>query len=164
MELFSALGIDLKILIAQVVNFVVLGFILYKIGYKPILKFVQDRTAKIEQGLKQAEEAKTALSSAAAEQQRLLAQAKQDGQKVLDEAKTLAATQGQQIVERSKSEAGKVIEKAKHDIRQEHDKMMQTAKAELAEVVTLACERVLREKLTAQEDRALIERTLADLK
>lgn len=164
MELLSALGIDVKILIAQVLNFVLLGFILYKIGYKPILKFVQDRTAKIEQGVQQAEQAKTALAQATAEQQRLLAEAKQAAQAVLDEAKQAALVQGQQLVERSKAEAGKVIEKAKQDIRLEHDKMLQTAKAELGAVVVLACERILREKLTAPADQALIERTLADLK
>lgn len=164
MELFSALGIDWKILIAQVVNFVLLGFILYKIGYKPILQFVQERTAKIEHGIQQAEQAKMALDNATAEQQRLLAAAKRDGQHLLDEAKTQAMQQGQNIVERSKVEAGKVIEKAKQDIRLEHNKMLQAAKAELGEVVILACERILREKLTSKEDKALIERTLQEIK
>ncbi len=164
MELFSALGIDWKILIAQVVNFVLLGFILYKIGYQPILKFVQDRTTKIELGIKQAEQAKTALDSATAEQTRILQEAKQAAQRLLDEAKAQSLQQGQTIVERSKTEAGKVIDQAKQDIRLEHDKMLQSAKAELADVVILACERVLREKLTAQEDKALIERSLQNIK
>jgi F-type H+-transporting ATPase subunit b len=164
MELLSALGIDVKILIAQVLNFVLLGFILYKLGYKPILKFVQERTAKIEQGVQQAEEAKTALASATAEQQRLLAQAKVDAQKVLDDAKAAAVEQGNQLVERSKAEAAKVIEKAKQDIRLEHDKMLQDAKSELSQVVLLAAEKVLKEKLTAPADHALIERSLADIK
>lgn len=164
MELFSALGIDWKILIAQVVNFVILGFILYKIGYKPMLKFMQDRTAKIEAGVAQAEQAKTALATATAEQQRILQQAKVDGQHLLDEAKAQAAQQGQHLVERSKAEAGKVIDKAKQDIRLEHDKMLQSAKAELGEVVVLACERMLRAKLNAKEDKAFIERTLAEIK
>ncbi len=164
MELLSALGLDVKILIAQVVNFVLLGFILYKIGYKPILKFVQERTDKIEKGIQQAEQAQTALDSATAEQKRLIAEAKVDAQRVLDEAKAAAVVQGNQLVERSKAEAAKVIEKAKQDIRLEHDKMLQDAKAELGEVVLLATERILKEKLTAPADKTLIERSLADLK
>lgn len=164
MELFSALGIDYKILIAQVLNFVLLGFILYKIGYKPILKFVQERTATIELGVKQAGEAKAALDNAMAEQQRLIAQAKTDAQVVLDEAKAHAETQGQVLVERSRTEASKVIDQAKQDIRLQQEKMLQAAKAELGAVVVLACERILKEKLTAPADHALVERTLADLK
>lgn len=164
MELLSALGIDYKILIAQVLNFVLLGFILYKLGYKPILKFIQDRTTTIELGIKQAGEAKTALDSATAEQQRIIAAAKVDAQHLLDEAKTAAVTQSNQLVERSKAEAAKVIEKAKQDIRLEHDKMLQTAKAELSEVVILATERILKEKLTAPADHALVERSLAEIK
>lgn len=164
MELFSALGIDYKILIAQVLNFVLLGFILYKIGYKPILKFVQERTATIELGVKQASQAKAALDTATAEQQRLIAQAKTAAQAVLDEAKTQAETQGQLLVERSKAEASKVIDQAKQDIRLQQEKMLQAAKAELGTVVVLACERILKEKLTAPADQALVERTLADLR
>src|SRR3989338_8690006 len=156
MELLSALGIDWKILIAQVLNFVLLGFILYKIGYKPILKFVQERTAKIEHGIEQAEQAKAALDSAAVEQNRILQEAKQSAQRLLDEAKAQSLQQGQTIVERSKTEAGKVIDQAKQNIRLEHDKMLQAAKAELTDVVILVCERVLREKLIAKEDKALI--------
>lgn len=163
MELFSALGLDLKILAAQVVNFLVLGFILYKIGYKPILRFVQDRTDKIEQGVKQAEQAKTILSDAQTEQTRLLAEAKVEAQKVLDEAKAASLLQGQQLIDRSKLESAKVVEKAKQDIRLEHDKMMQDAKAELAGVILLTCEKVLKSKLDTSADRALIEKTLAEL-
>ncbi|MFA6475493.1 MAG: F0F1 ATP synthase subunit B [Patescibacteria group bacterium] len=163
MELFSALGIDYKILIAQVINFAVLGFILYKVGYKPILKFVQDRTATIELGVKQAEEAKLAITAATADQQNIIKQAKVAAQKLLDEAKEQSLVQGQQLVERSKVAASKVVEQAKHDIRLEHDKMMQGAKAELSELVLLATEKILKQKLTAEADKSLIEKTIHEI-
>ena len=49
MELFNALGINLKILVAQLINFLVLFIVLYKFGYKPMLKFLDDRKDKIEE-------------------------------------------------------------------------------------------------------------------
>lgn len=57
MELLNALGIDWKILLAQFVNFAVLVFVLWKFAYKPIFKFLEDRKNKIEEGIKNAEQA-----------------------------------------------------------------------------------------------------------
>ena len=47
-ELFSKLGIDWKLLIAQIINFLVLLFVLYKFAYRPILSMLEKRTKKIE--------------------------------------------------------------------------------------------------------------------
>jgi len=161
--LLSALGLDVKILIAQIVNFIILGFILYKIGYQPVLKFVKDRTTKIEEGVKQAEEVKTTLAQAKAEQNTIIAQAKVEAQAIFDTAKQQSDVQAVQIVENAKAEATKVIEKAKQDIRLEHDKMLTDAKAELASVVLLATEKLLKTKLDAPTDTALIEKTLQEI-
>lgn len=51
MELFNALGVDLKILFAQLVNFAILFFVLYKFAYKPLLKLIDDRKDMIEDGV-----------------------------------------------------------------------------------------------------------------
>ena len=47
MELFSALGLDLRIFIAQFINFAVLVFVLYRFAYNPILKLLEERKEKI---------------------------------------------------------------------------------------------------------------------
>lgn len=164
MELLQALGLDYKILIAQVVNFAILLLILYKIGYQPILKFVHDRTTTIERGVQQALEAKTALTTAKSEHTRIVQEAKQAAQQVLDEAKTQAQVQGQTLIERSKSEAQKVIVKAKQDIRLEHATMVTEARREIAQLVVFTTERVLRKKITSEEDKMLIEKTLTQLR
>jgi len=61
MELIKALGLDLKILLAQFVNFSIFAFVLYKFGFKPMLKFLDERKDKIEAGLKSSEAAKKKL-------------------------------------------------------------------------------------------------------
>ena len=59
-DLISQLGIDAKLLIAQVINFVVLLVVLYAFAYKPILKMLHKRTEKIEAGSKNAEKVEQA--------------------------------------------------------------------------------------------------------
>jgi len=56
METLSSLGIDLKILLAQLVNFGILIFLLSKFLYKPVLKMLDQRKKKIAESIKKAEE------------------------------------------------------------------------------------------------------------
>jgi F-type H+-transporting ATPase subunit b len=60
-QLFSQLGIDWPLLLSQAVNFLILLVILRLVAYKPLLKLLHDRRAKIEEGLIKAKEADTRL-------------------------------------------------------------------------------------------------------
>ncbi len=163
-QLFEALGLDLKILIAQLVNFAILFAVLYKLGYKPIMKFVAERTATIEEGVKHAEDAKKALADAQQDQDRILAEARKEAQSIITEAREQAVKQADSIVGKSKEQTAKVVDKAKQDIRREHEQMIQQAKAELSDVVLLATEKVLQEKIDAPADKAFVEKTLSQIK
>ncbi len=81
MELFSALGINLKILIAQFINFSIFFFVLYKFAYKPMLKFLDDRKQKIEKGLNDAEKANNKLIELEEKEKEIIAQANLGGPK-----------------------------------------------------------------------------------
>ena len=51
----EALGINLGYLISQIVNFTLLAVLLYFVAYKPILRMLDQRSARIKQGLEDAE-------------------------------------------------------------------------------------------------------------
>jgi F-type H+-transporting ATPase subunit b len=63
-ELLTKLGIDGKLLLSQAANFLILIWLLRKFAYKPLLKVMKERRAKIEEGLLKAEEAETRLHEA----------------------------------------------------------------------------------------------------
>jgi len=56
-ELISTFHIEWQLIIAQLVNFAIVLFVLWKFAYNPILKTLNDRTKKIEKGVKDAEDA-----------------------------------------------------------------------------------------------------------
>lgn len=163
MELIEAFGIDYQLLIANLVTFGLLLGILYKFGYTPILKFVDERTKKIEAGIQKAEEAEQALRAAQAEQERVLTEARTEAQGILATAREQAEIQAVALVEHSKDEARKVVEKAKKDIRFEHEQMLQEAKSDIAELVILTTEKLLREKMDVTHDKAFVEKTLSEI-
>ncbi|MBI2415350.1 MAG: F0F1 ATP synthase subunit B [Candidatus Kerfeldbacteria bacterium] len=160
-KMLGAFGVDYKLLIANFVNFGILLFVLYKIGYKPMLKFINDRTKTIEDGLKNAALAKQNIAEATQQQQAMLTTARQEAQSIVVAANDQAIKQSQLLIEKSKLEAKKVIDQAKLNIRQEHDQMMQQAKAELTDLVLLATEKVLQQKLDQSADEALLKKVVA---
>lgn len=163
-DLISAFGLDYRVMIANIVNFTLLMLILYKIGYKPILKFVQDRTNTIESGLKNAKEAAKHLEQAKAEQEAVLVEARKEAQQIMTTAQDQAKKQASAFVEKSRTEAQAVLDKAKKDIRIEHEKMIQQAKSELSGLVLLASEKLLQEKITEASDKQFVDKVLADIK
>ena len=159
MKLIDALGLDWKILLIQLGNFLILLWLLKKFGFGPIMKFVEERTATIEEGVKNAEDAKTLLANAQEEQQKLLAEARTESQSIIAAARDHANQQGEALVQESKAEAQKVVDKAKRDIASEHQQMLDSAKSEISELVLTATEKVLRQKV---DDSALVDQLVQE--
>ena len=85
MDALAQLGIDWKLLLAQVVNFGILLFILKRYAYQPMLQLMDERAARIEKGLKDAEAAEQKLRSVEEEEKAILAGARQQAKELLVE-------------------------------------------------------------------------------
>jgi F-type H+-transporting ATPase subunit b len=163
-KLIDALGLNVKILIAQIVNFVLLLAILYKVGYKPIMKFVDERTKKIETGLKNAEEATESLKNAQNQQEAILEKAQNEAQAIIKEAKSQAADQANAIMEKNAAGLRAIAEKAKKDIAAEREVMLRETRDAATVMVLQVAEKLLKEKMTDAKDKEYVEKTLASMK
>ncbi len=164
MEFFDAFGINTKIIIAQFVNFVVLMFILQKIGYKPLKKFVEDRTKKIEQGVENAKKAEIALKEAQAEQERLLVEARKDASELIEKARVQAKEQGDALVDKAKADVAAVVTQGKASIEQERQKMLDEVKADVIEMVISSTQKVLSKAIDKDVDEAWLKEQVAKAK
>lgn len=164
MELLEKFGINFPVLIAQVVNFLIVLGVLYKFAYKPVLKMLHDRTKLIENGVKNAEKAKVAVEEAEKKQERVLAEARVESQSILAKTREQAEAQREILMQQSKDEAARLIEKTKADLAAEHAQLLQNAKAEVADIVLAATEKLLKEKVTPEKDRAFVSKILEETK
>jgi F-type H+-transporting ATPase subunit b len=87
MELIHEFGIDPILLGAQIINFLIILFVLKKFLYKPILQTLQSRQQRIKEGLKQAEEAQVLLEKTAQKEQEVLKKAQSEARLLLEETK-----------------------------------------------------------------------------
>jgi len=160
MELFAALGLDIKILIAQFVNFAILIFVLYKFGYKPMFKFLEERKGKIEKGIKDSEKASKKLIEAEKQFDDKLHEAKKEAAQILEQASEQAEKRKKEILEKAKNEVGELINQGKATIQLEKEKVLKDIKKEVAELSVLVAGKILEEKIDSKTDKELIEKAL----
>lgn len=146
MDALAQLGIDWKLLLAQVVNFGILLFILKRFAYQPMLRLMDERSAKIEQGLKDAEEAAKKLRSVEEEEKTILAGARQQAKELLVETDKAAKERDALKLSETEARVKKLLSDAEAKLEDDRMRMIEDAKRELSETVMLAVEKLLKEK------------------
>ncbi len=159
----AVLGLNWKIFIAQIVNFGIVLFILWKWVFKPITAGLQKRTEKIEQSLKTAEitaKDKENFEKWKAEQ---IVNTRHEASIILGKAQDEAIKAKDEILKQTHEEQQKAIEHAKKQIEIEKNKAMAEAKSELADIVTMAAEKITRQKMDSGKDKEMIKEMLKSL-
>ena len=159
-NLIGAFHIDYKILIAQLINFTIVLFVLYKFAYNPILKIINARTEKIEKGLKDAEEARKKLEETEIKEKEILNRARKEAQIILESAEKMAVKNKEEVMENAKKKSEEIMTVAKKQLEEERKKMIGEVKAEIADLVVAATEKIISEKLDAHKDKELIEKII----
>lgn len=158
----EALGLNLPQLIAQVVNFFVLLFILRLVAYKPILKMLDERKQKIAEGLNAAEIARAEAASAQANIQAQLDTARREGQEIVANAQNIATRIQTDAREQSAKDREASVERARAEIQQERDRAIADLRGEFADITVRAAEKVINQSLDRQAHQRVIDETLAE--
>ncbi|MDQ3880150.1 MAG: F0F1 ATP synthase subunit B [Chloroflexota bacterium] len=164
MEFFDAFGVDWFKLAAQVLNFLLLLYLLNRFVYKPmLLPLLEERRKRIEQGLQDAEQAKRDRELARAEREAALDQARTEAQAMIARATKIAEDSRAETVAQARAEAERVTQRARDEIEAEKERAVAEIRAEVADLAILAAGRLLREEIDGQRQRRLVEDFLAEV-
>lgn len=152
-NLMERFGIEPVFLAMQVLSFGILAYVLYRFMMKPIIATVDDRNARIESGLRYADEMKAKLAATQQETAAILKQASLDASRLVDEARKSAKDYLDRQTQEAAAKANDILVKAQQAIELEHKKMLADARGEIARLVVVTTERVLARKLS-DADRA----------
>ncbi len=150
-ELAGQFGVDWKFLIAQVVNFCFVAFLLYKFAFKPVLLSIDERQKKIADGLQYAEEMKRKLVESEQQQKETLKQAQQDAQKIIEEARESSKEVMERQTQEAVAKAEDILVKAQESIELEHTKMLTEVRREISRLVVQTTAKVLGKELSDEE-------------
>lgn len=147
------------------VVFLSVFLILRKFAWKAILNAIHEREKSIEEALKAADKAREEMKNLTAENDRLLARARDEREAMLKEARGMR----EQIVATAKEEAARqaadMVEKARQQIQAEKMAAITELKNQVAVMSIQVAEKVLRDKLNDREAQSkVLQSALADLR
>lgn len=161
--LLGTFGVSGTLFVAQLVNFIIVVFVLWRWVFKPLVANMQARTEKIEACLvdaKQLETAKKEFESWKAEQMR---QAQAEASSIVNTAAETAEGVKAKILADATREQEQLIARTKQQLEQEREQTISTIKSQAASLITNATEKIIRQKLTSKADETLINDTVKGL-
>jgi len=160
-EALTALGINANFLLTQIINFLLLVFLLYKFAYQPVLNMLAERRRRIEEGLKAAELAREEAARQRAELEKQLEEERRKAQERIAEATRQTEKLREQILAEARAEAERIIAEAREQAQQERERILQEARRQIAELSLVVAQKVVGETLDEQKQHQLIEKFLA---
>jgi len=157
----AALGFNLPGLVAQLINFAILLVVLRLFLFGPVVRLIEERKARIQEGLQQAEQAAAQASASEEESLRILSEARAEGQVAIQRAQESAARLREDLETRARAEAAQIVTRAREEIALERDQAIQQLRAEFADLTVRAAERVINQSLDRQAHQQLIDEVLA---
>ena len=157
---FEGIGINLPLLVAFVINFLLLFGLLSIVLYKPVLRMLDERQSKIKESIEQAEQIK---EQAASSEERIKAQletARKDGQAIIAQAAQVGEKLKEEAKEQAQKEAETLVAKAQAEIQQEQDRAIEELRREFSNIAILAAEKVINEALDKEKHLKLINEVL----
>lgn len=156
----EGIGINPPLLLAFLVNFILLFVLLSVVLYKPVMKALDARQAKIKESMEQAEAIKQQSARSEQEIKSQLDSAQKEAQKIINQAAQIGEQLKVEAKEEARQEAENMINKAKVEIQRQREKDIENLRAQFADIAILAAEKVIKETLDKEKHRHLIEDVL----
>jgi F-type H+-transporting ATPase subunit b len=160
----TLLGIDWKLFLAQLVNFVIVLFILWKWAFTPLTKKLAERTSRIDKSLKEADEINKLHAQAEADRLEAIRIARVEASAIISAAEKSANLAKDEIVAEAHKHAKQIAEESKRALASQQTEMMNQVRSDAALLIIAATEKILGEKLNPKTDKELIDRSLEHLK
>jgi F-type H+-transporting ATPase subunit b len=161
-ETSAGLQINLFWVIVASLNFVVFLTLLYSFGLGPVSRMLAERRQRIEQGLKDAEDARRARESAEQERVQALTDARREANEIINRAQRVAQEARDADIAATRQELERIRERATADLEAEKQRAIADLRAEVADLALAAAGKVVGESMTDARQRRLVEEFLAE--
>lgn len=164
MELIKQFGIDPILLSAQILNFLIVLFLLKKFLYKPILDLLKKRQDVIKDGLRKADEAQNRLAKTMEQEKTILKNAQTQAQKIMEQAKEEIKNLSKKMEEGMKAISDKILSDARGQIQKETQEAEKKLTLSVGHVAIKLLEKALPSLLSGKDQEAILQRAIRKIK
>ncbi|QUW24028.1 F0F1 ATP synthase subunit B [Sporosarcina sp. Marseille-Q4063] len=154
-------GLNLGDIIVTLIMFLLLMLLLKKFAWGPLMGIMDQRAEMIATEIESAEKSRLESQSLLEEQRNLLKEARNDAQAIVENAREQGESQREDIVIAARNEVARLKEEASQEIASEKEKAVAAVREEFVSLSVLAASKVLGKELSEEDNRALIEETIA---
>lgn len=159
----EALGIDYKLLIAQLVNFIIFYFIFKKFFSKPLEHFIDAQKKNEQERERITHELKKKEENAKATEQKIIAQAQEQSSRIINEAKQEAERLKKDILQKTQMESAHIKAQAKQYLEEEKSTLYRDLKSDVIKTSVLMLKSSLREVIDEKMQRDITDKLLQKL-
>jgi F-type H+-transporting ATPase subunit b len=164
MDIIKNFGLNPILLAAQVVNFLIVFFVLKKFLYKPVLDVLRKRQATIKEGLDAAEKARIKLEKVVVEERDILRSAQMQSKKIIEDAKQESIEVAKQINEEAKKQTEKLLKDTREQVARESVETEKRLAANTSKLAVTILEKALKEFFPPKEQEEVIANALKKIK
>jgi F-type H+-transporting ATPase subunit b len=158
----EALGINVPGLIAQLINFLVLFFLLSRFLFPRVVGMLDARANRIRESMEKAEQVQRDAAAMEQRVQEQLAEARREGQTIVANANQIAQRIQSEAHEKAQRDAEAFLGRAREQIQRETDQAAAQLRQQVADLAVLAAGRVVQRDLDPKQHVDLIERVLQE--
>ncbi|MDP3994120.1 MAG: F0F1 ATP synthase subunit B [Candidatus Doudnabacteria bacterium] len=159
----GTLGLNWKLFLAQLVNFGVVIFILWKWVMKPVVGALEARRIRIEESVKKAGEIEKKFADIKAYEEGARHKSRIEADELITRASLTGETLKNEAAERARAESAKILSEARVTIASEKERALLEIREEVAGLAVMAAEKILRAKLDEKKDAELIKNMMKSL-
>jgi len=163
MQIFENFGIQPTLLLAQIVNFLIILFLLKKFFYKPIIKVLEDRKNRIEDSLKNADLISEKLAKTDEKSRLIIEGAQKNTQDLISDAKSEAGRILNQAQEDARAAGQEAIIQVRAQIENERVKMQKELEDQTLNLVIGVVKKVLSKTLSVKEKQTITKEAITHL-
>lgn len=142
---------------AQLVNFLLVLFVLWRFAYKPILRLLEEREAKIAKSVVDAEGIEARVREFEVERDALLTTARKDAQEIVMTAIAQSEERKTEMTEAAKREVERVIAKGKQQLAVDKEAILRETRKDMVDIAMKAAARILHTGVDETKSQSLAE-------
>jgi F-type H+-transporting ATPase subunit b len=158
----SALGVDGRAFIIQLITFGLAFLVLKRYAFKPILKVLNERRLAIEKGIQLGEQMQKDQTELEAKIAKTLLDTRKQADEIITSAEATARAAIREAEENAKQKAENIMKAGEVQLAQEASKMRKAIEKDIVALVAETSSVIIREKVDVKRDSQLIERALQE--
>lgn len=163
MEIFKTFGLDLTLTAAQIVNFIIILYVLKRFVYKPLFNVLKKREELVKESVQNAEDSKKALEKAQGKEKELIKEARANADQILKDAKEQASAILKKSEEDAKKQKQQILQEAKEQIEIETAKAQAELNKHVAQLSIELLKKSLDNVFTDKEQSELVNKAVKEL-